>query len=232
MQISERTFHVYHHVRPDTGQVFYVGKGKGRRAFDKGARRGQFWHRVVKKAGGVLVEVIAQRLTEDEAFLLEKKNIAAFRKQRVRLCNLTDGGDGTSGIRRTEAWKRMMSQVHSGKVIPEDVREKISASVKTSGFVHTDEMRKKMSETHKGQKRALGYKHTDEWKAQQSIRAAGNKTRFFLGRVRSEEDRAKASASLSGRVQVKIECPHCGKVGGNAMRRWHFENCKSNGDSK
>ncbi len=230
MQISERTFHVYHHVRPDTGQVFYVGKGKGRRAFDKGARRGQFWHRIVKKAGGVLVEVIAQRLTEDEAFLLEKKNIAAFRRQRVRLCNLTDGGDGTSGIRRTEAWKRMMSQVHSGKVIPEDVREKISASVKTSGFVHTDEMRKKMSETHKGQKRALGYKHTDEWKAAQSIRSAGNKSR--IGQVRSEEERAKASASLSGRIQTKLECPHCGKIGGNAMRRWHFDNCTSNGEPK
>ena len=26
--------------------------------------------------------------------------------------------------------------------------------------------------------------------------------------------------------QIKIKCPHCGKVGGsNIMRRWHFDNC-------
>lgn len=230
MQITERSFHVYHHVRPDTGQVFYVGKGKGRRAFDRGARRSEFWHRVVEKAGGVLVEIVAKKLTEDEAFLLEKQNIAALRNCGIRLCNLTDGGDGTSGLKRTAAWKRMMSQVHSGKVLSEGVRAKISASVKASGFVHTDEMRKKMSETHKGKKRSLGYKHTDEWKADQRIRSVGNKSR--LGQKRSEEERAKSSAALSGRIQTRIECPHCGKIGGNAMKRWHFDNCKSNGDAK
>lgn len=26
--------------------------------------------------------------------------------------------------------------------------------------------------------------------------------------------------------QTKITCPHCSKVGGNAMKRWHFDNCK------
>ena len=230
MQVTDRSFHVYHHIRPDTGQVFYVGKGKGRRAFDQGARRGQFWHRVVKKAGGVFVEIVAKKLTENEAFLLEKQNIAAFRRQRVRLCNLTDGGDGASGLKRTPAWKRMMSQAHSGKVVSKEVRLKISESVKASGFVHTDEMLKKISDAGKGQKRSLGYKHTEEWKTQQRIRSAGNKSR--LGQTRSEEERAKSSASLSGRIQIKIECPHCGKIGGNAMRRWHFDNCKSNGEIK
>jgi len=27
-------------------------------------------------------------------------------------------------------------------------------------------------------------------------------------------------------VQNKLTCPHCFKEGGNAMRRWHFDNCK------
>lgn len=131
MQITDRSFHVYHHVRPDTGQVFYVGKGKGRRAFDRGARRSEFWHRVVEKAGGVLIEIVAKKLTEDEAFLLEKQNIAALKNCGIR-----------------------------------------------------------------------------------------------------EEERAKSSAALSGRIQTRIECPHCGEIGGNAMRRWHFDNCKSNGEAK
>lgn len=45
--------------------------------------------------------------------------------------------------------------------------------------------------------------------------------------TRSNEERKRASVALSGRIQTKIECPHCGKIGGNAMRRWHFENCKA-----
>ncbi|NDB60600.1 HNH endonuclease [bacterium] len=28
--------------------------------------------------------------------------------------------------------------------------------------------------------------------------------------------------------QIKIQCPHCGKIGGsNIMKRWHFDKCKS-----
>ena len=230
MQAAECSFHVYHHIRPDTGQIFYVGKGKGRRAFDRGARRGQFWHRVVKKAGGVLVKIIAQKLTEDEAFFLEKRNIAALRKSGLRLCNLTDGGDGASGLRRSEAWKRMMSGVHSGKTLSEEVRAKISASVKASGFVHTEEMRKKMSDAHKGHSRNSGVKYDEDRRKMQGIYALGNKSR--TGQTRSAEERAKSSAALSGRIQTKIECPHCGKIGGNSMRRWHFDNCKSGGSSK
>lgn len=26
--------------------------------------------------------------------------------------------------------------------------------------------------------------------------------------------------------QNKLECPICGKLGGNSMKRWHFNNCK------
>ena len=29
----------------------------------------------------------------------------------------------------------------------------------------------------------------------------------------------------------KVECPHCGKVGGvSVMTRWHFKNCKFKGN--
>ena len=30
-----------------------------------------------------------------------------------------------------------------------------------------------------------------------------------------------------GKKRKRVECPHCGKVGGNGlMQRWHFDNCK------
>lgn len=69
------------------------------------------------------------------------------------------------------------------------------------------------------------------------------------GFIRSEETKQKQSASMmgkpawnkgqaypkmngntygmknKGRQQVIITCPHCGKTGGNTMKRWHFDNC-------
>lgn len=54
-----------------------------------------------------------------------------------------------------------------------------------------------------------------------------------LRKPKSEEHRRKIGDSnrglpsqLKGRNQSVITCPHCGKSGGNAMRRWHFDNCK------
>ena len=30
--------------------------------------------------------------------------------------------------------------------------------------------------------------------------------------------------------QKLVECPHCGKIGGNTMKRYHFDNCKKKSD--
>ena len=48
-----------------------------------------------------------------------------------------------------------------------------------------------------------------------------------LGRKRSDEDKAKMSASRSGKKQREVECPHCHKVGGiTPMKIWHFDHCR------
>jgi hypothetical protein len=44
-------FYTYEHIRPDTGAIFYVGKGKGSRCTEKG-KRNNYWKRIVRKAGG------------------------------------------------------------------------------------------------------------------------------------------------------------------------------------
>ena len=222
----ESRFYVYCHLRADTGEVFYIGKGKGRRAYsDKPYHRSQWWCRTVEKAGGFTVRFLHEGLSEERAFALEVEEIARHREGGASLVNLTNGGDGTAGLVRSPEWCAMMSAVHKGKVLSEETKRKISESVRNSGYVITEEARRKISETHKGQKRSLGYRHTEEWKAKQKEWTKGNKGR--LGQKRSAEERAKASASLSGRKQTVITCPHCGKSGGNIMRRYHFDNCKA-----
>ena len=94
--ILKDIFYVYLHTRNDTGEIFYVGKGKKSRASSKRGRN-DYWNNIVTKAGGFTSKLIAIKLSELEAFLLEKKLIKQFRENGLVLANLTDGGEGISG---------------------------------------------------------------------------------------------------------------------------------------
>ena len=51
-----------------------------------------------------------------------------------------------------------------------------------------------------------------------------------LGIKLSEETKKKQSEALKGKPKEKIECPHCGKIGGvPQMKQHHFDNCKNKG---
>lgn len=93
----ENRFYVYVHRRLDTGEVFYVGKGSGRRAWSS-YKRNNWWINVVNKAG-FSVEIISDCLNENEAFTLEKELVLSFKNLGVTLTNLTDGGEGASGYK-------------------------------------------------------------------------------------------------------------------------------------
>lgn len=228
-QIAESArgrFYVYEHMRNDTGEIFYVGKGTGHRATVASKfHRNDHWLRIVAKAGGFSARKVVDGLCEELALFIECELIDKYRQMSVKLCNMTDGGDGTSGYVKSEEWRRKVGDAHRGKTISAETRAKISASIKASGYIHSQEVREKISNAHKGHKRALGYKHTDEWKAAQSERSKGNK--YSLGKKKSEESKQRMSAIMSGRKQGILKCPHCDKEGGNVMRRFHFENCKS-----
>ena len=88
-------FYVYEHLRNDTNQIFYVGKGKvgsGRSNITFG--RNQYWKRVVKKANGFRVHKVVENVSELFAFQKEIERIAELKSAGIRLCNMTDGGDG------------------------------------------------------------------------------------------------------------------------------------------
>ena len=89
-------YYVYKWLISDTGEVFYIGKGKGRRCYQT-RRRNKFFLDIYK-SHNCHVEIIEDGLTEDIAFKKEKYWIKFYREEtNYRLTNQTDGGEGTSG---------------------------------------------------------------------------------------------------------------------------------------
>lgn len=99
-------YYVYLHRKADTGEIFYVGKGQGNRhSINK--NRNKHWQNVANKHG-YISEIIAFFDDEGEAFVVECEQIYYYRIIGIKLTNLTDGGEGTSGHSKSEESKAKM----------------------------------------------------------------------------------------------------------------------------
>lgn len=131
-------FYVYHYLRSSDGTPFYVGKGSGSRAFEKHfGRRAPSRDRIV---------FIAKNLTEQAAFDLEILEIKRLGRKDLGtgiLRNLTDGGEGPSGMVLSEESRGKMSASRTGKALSVEHRANISAA--KIGKPVSDEARAKMS---------------------------------------------------------------------------------------
>ena len=119
--ISHNNFYVYEHIRLDNNTCFYVGKGKGKRSDI--VSRNEHHDRISKKYGHAVV-IIADNLTEEEAFNLERETIEDYvfnlgygidikgyknRENNEFLTNMTFGGEGSSGHKFSEETKEKQS---------------------------------------------------------------------------------------------------------------------------
>ena len=199
-------FYIYFHLKQNTDEIFYVGKGFGNRAYSN--QRSIFWKRTVSKYGGFTVKIVEENLTEFLANEREKYYIAKYGRRDNNtgiLVNHTDGGDGSTGrIFSVETRKRMSNnrkgKSKGSKLIEEKPVKILKPYIKKhpNGYVPTEETRNKIRKT-------------------------------LTNRKSSVETRKKQSDSLKGKSMPTIICPNCLKSGGTpAMKRWHFDNCKLN----
>ncbi len=206
-------FYLYEHRRADTGAIFYVGKGCGQRAYVKQGRN-RFWKAVVEKAQGYLAKLIIEALEEELAHLAEMERIDQLRRMGVRLCNLTDGGEGMSGytpsaetLSKRSAKQRGQSRPAASaalKGVPKSKAHREALSNSLKGRKASEEARAKMSRLRVGRPSTmLGKKHRPETKAKLSVAMSGWGNPFY-GRRHSEESRLKMSMTRSG-VQLSAE---------------------------
>lgn len=113
-------YYVYEHLRNDTNEVFYVGKGKDYRANSK-KNRNAYWKNVVNKAGGFTVRFVAENIDDEElAYFCEEERIDQLKRLGIVLTNLTIGGEGASGGENHHMWgkphpQRGVKRPHVGK---------------------------------------------------------------------------------------------------------------------
>lgn len=154
-ETSKNNAYVYLHLRESNGSVFYVGKGTFNRAWDR-RKRTQWWRNIVAKHGLSII-IVKRDMSEACAFSLERALIRAYHGQ---LCNLTDGGEGSSGYKHTAETRAKLSVMKKGKKPPPlsaEARAKIAKA--NTGRKMSDEARAKMSAAW------VGRVITPEWRA-------------------------------------------------------------------
>jgi hypothetical protein len=239
-QKSIMIYYTYAYLREDR-TPYYIGKGKGNRAYD----RNKNCIKPPKDKSRIIF--LKKNLTEEEAFRHEIYMIAVFGRKDLGtgiLHNRTDGGDGASGVVRSDEWKRKQSEVRKGRTLSEEHKRKLSEVQK--GKTLSEEHKRKLSEAQKGKTLSEEHKRkvieakkniSKETKIKMSEAKKGRSRPPFSEEHRrkmsevkknmSEETKRKMSEALKGKkwwndgcgnCKKMVECPGDGWVPGRIMK--------------
>jgi hypothetical protein len=147
-------YYVYAYLRSSNSTPYYIGKGKGNRAWNK-------MHSVTVPKDANRIVFLETNLTEIGALALERRYIRWYGRKDNNtgiLLNRTDGGDGTSGRKLSQNVRDKLREMKLGKKRKphsQEAIEKIRAAnagqtTRTRPYTHTEETRRKISEAMKG----------------------------------------------------------------------------------
>lgn len=190
-------FYVYIHLRLDTGEIFYVGKGSKKRAWSY-QHRSQWWKSLVGKTGRS-VHLWKTKLTEEQAYKEEANLIGFLKGEGYRLVNITSGGLGGWTCTRSEEVCKKLSEAAFKRWETRDRSGLRGARNGMYGKTHSPEHRAKLAE--------FGRNISPEKRARLSQRFSGvNNPRY--GVTFSKETRRKISLALKGKPRPRgEECP-------------------------
>lgn len=136
---------VYRHRRLDTNEIFYIGMGSEKRANSlKGHNR--LWNRIVNKTDYV-VEILSKNLTWEDACELESFLILEYGRidnKTGKLCNFTNGGDGSVGIVRSQKTRNLLSEIFKGRKFSDDTILKMKKAKENKYYLNDNPNSKKV----------------------------------------------------------------------------------------
>lgn len=206
--------YTYTHQTAD-GRVFYVGKGKDRRAWAKN-KRSAYWQRIAKKHG-LRVQIAARWATEQEAFEHEKFLIWCFRDMGVELVNFTDGGEGSSGWHHDAATVAKIKASNAGK-------KRSPEAVANSRAARAEWLERGIHDYWTPERR------------QAAAQAASGELHPNFGKKFSPELRAKLSAAHKGKTNgarsMSVRCAETGEVFPSSAEAARWLNANGNPKAK
>ena len=225
---ENRDFYVYAHIRLDKMETFYIGKGKGERAYD--LARNEHHDNISNKYGHAVV-IIKDNLTEEEAFELERDtiedyvfnlgygiDIIGFNNEEDEIGHLTNctwGGEGSSGFHHSEETKQKISESEKGE------------KHYMYGKHRSEETKRKMSEIMSGENNPMyGKYHSEEAKLKMSKKIICTTTSEIFNSI--------TEAGNYYNVAHIVECckgryKSAGKLPNGEPLRWKYlENCDDN----
>ncbi len=203
-------YYVYYYLRnkdssrANTGTPYYVGKGNGKRAWSYHTKT----VRVPKDKS--LIIIVAEGLTEEQAFKIECLHIRLWGRIDLTsgiLHNKTNGGDGASGVIKSDATRRktsltlkgrpgrkqsaytcqLIGQRNKERVLTPDAEAKMLANLEKGRGKKTEATKQKMSETKTGIPLSEQHKSSLKTAWQTRDRTPHNK----------------------GKTSPKVSCVHC-----------------------
>jgi hypothetical protein len=243
MTDQTETYYCYIYYRADGITPFYIGKGTYQRAY-KFSGHGKWCRNIIQHDGkeNIKVELIECK-DEQEAFYQERILITQLR-MFYKLCNLTDGGEGSSGYRAPLEVRKKMSVAHMGeknhnygKPCPNEQKKKISEALTGRSNPHTPEQNRKIGEAQKGKvilqetKELLSTIHKGKHYSIETEFKKGVENPNY-GKEFSEETREKMSAwqigrQLSKETKKKLSEANKGK-NSSMFEKEHSEETKQN----
>ena len=197
----------------------YFGKTTAKNPY-KYLGSGEYWTDHIKKHGKehVVTRYVSKPYTDSDtisnralAFSIRHNIVESKDWANIKPENGLDGGATMKGKTHSAESKQKISDAKKGRTHSDESKQKMSGSQK--GRTHSTETKQKMSGSQKGKTH--------------SIKSKQKMSNVKKGKPHSTETKQKMSDIKIGVPQLKITCPHCGKTGGNVMRRYHFDNCKS-----